>query len=82
MDDVMNFDKTKNKYHPTQKPTKLLETLINNSSNSYDLIFDGFMGSGSTGVACVKTNRNFIGIELDKHYFDIAKKRIEGAKNE
>ena len=65
------------KLHPTQKPIDLLEFYINNSSMENDLILDPFMGSGSTGVACVNTNRNFIGIELDKNYFEIAKERIE-----
>lgn len=65
--------------HPTQKPVELLEYLINTYSNEGDTILDNTMGSGSTGVACVNTNRNFVGIELDKQYFDIAKKRIGDA---
>lgn len=65
------------KKHPTEKPTELLEFYIKNSSNSGDVVLDPFMGSGSTGVACVKTGRNFIGIELDEKYFNIAKERIE-----
>ena len=52
---------------------------IEKSSDEGAVVFDGFMGSGSTGVACVNTNRNFVGIELDDGYFNIAKKRIEGA---
>ena len=52
------------------------------SSDEGSVVFDGFMGSGSTGVACVNTNRNFIGIELDEGYFNIAKKRIEEAVND
>lgn len=63
--------------HPTQKPVALLEELIKTFTNEGDTILDNCMGSGSTGVACVNTNRNFIGIELDKTYFDIAKNRIE-----
>lgn len=63
--------------HPTQKPVALLEYLINVYTNEGDLVLDFTMGSGSTGVACMNTNRNFIGIELDKKYFDIAKDRIE-----
>lgn len=63
--------------HPTQKPTELLQQLIELYSNENDLILDCFMGSGSTGVACINTNRKFIGIELDENYFNIAKERIE-----
>lgn len=65
------------KLHPTQKPVELLEYLIKTYSNEGDVILDFTMGSGTTGVACIHTNRNFIGIELDKNYFDIAKNRIE-----
>ena len=63
-------------YHPTQKPIALLEYLIKTYTNENDLVLDNCMGSGSTGVACRNTNRNFIGIELDKNYFEIAKRRI------
>ena len=79
---VLNYKivSDKEKVHPAQKPTKLIEDLILGFSNENDTILDCFMGSGSTGVACVNTNRNFIGIELDKGYFDIAEKRIEEAK--
>ena len=68
----------KNKLHPTQKPVELLEYLIKTYTNENDLVLDNCMGSGSTGVACVNTNRDFIGIELDKDYFNIAKQRITG----
>lgn len=68
--------------HPTQKPTALLEDLLKTFSNEGDRVLDFTMGSGSTGVACMHTNREFIGIEKDKHYFDIAKDRIENADNE
>lgn len=71
-----------NKLHPTQKPVELMQFYITNSSKENEIVLDPFMGSGSTGVACVNTNRNFIGIELDKNYFEIAKKRILGEKNE
>ena len=64
-------------YHPTQKPVALLEYLIKTYTNENDLVLDNCMGSGSTGVACKHTNRNFIGIELDEKYFNIAKERIE-----
>ena len=67
-----------NKNHPTEKPVSLMEYYITNSSNVGDTVLDPFMGSGSTGVACLNTNRNFIGMELDKNYFEIARKRIKG----
>ena len=63
--------------HPTQKPVPLLEWLIKTYSNEGDTVLDSTMGSGSTGVACMNTNRRFIGIERDEKYFAIAKERIE-----
>ena len=63
--------------HPTQKPVPLLEYLIKTYTNEGDLVLDFTMGSGSTGVACLNTNRRFVGIELDENYFNIAKNRIE-----
>lgn len=74
--DIIKANRTGNKLHPTEKPVDILELFIKNSSNENAVVFDGFMGSGSTGVACVNTNRNFIGIELDENYFNIAKERI------
>ncbi len=71
----------KDKLHPTQKPIDLLDVLITNSSLEDEIVFDPFMGSGSTGVACINTNRNFIGIELDEQYFNIAQERIKQAKS-
>ena len=68
------------KKHPTEKPVDLMKIFIENSSNVGDVVLDPFMGSGSTGVACVNTGRNFIGIELDKQYFDVAEKRIKEAE--
>ena len=68
--------------HPTQKPVPLLEYLIRTYTNEGETVLDFTMGSGSTGVACVNTNRRFIGIELDEGYFNIAKKRIEEAYDE
>lgn len=62
--------------HPTQKPVKLCEWLINTYSNEGDLVLDNCMGSGTTAVACIRTKRNFIGFELEKEYFDIANERI------
>ena len=63
--------------HPTQKPVPLFEYLIKTYTNEGETVLDNCMGSGTTGVACINTNRNFIGIELDEDYFNIAKKRIE-----
>lgn len=68
-----------NKYHPTEKPVDLLKVLIENSSHAGDVVLDPFMGSGSTGVACLDTGRKFIGIEIDKKYFDVADTRINEA---
>lgn len=66
----------KNKLHPTEKPVEILKCLIENSSNEHDIVLDPFMGSGTTGVACLYTDRYFVGIELDKKYFDVAEKQI------
>lgn len=76
---VLEYKKDNDGYHPTQKPVALLEDLIQTYSNEGNTVLDFTMGSGSTGVACVNTNRHFIGIELDEGYFNIAKKRIEEA---
>ena len=70
-------DKQKSSLHPTQKPVALMEYLIKTYTNEDELVLDFTMGSGTTGVACKKLNRNFIGIELDAGYFEIAKKRID-----
>lgn len=77
---VLEYAKDNDGYHPTQKPVKLLEDLIQTYSNEGNTILDFTMGSGSTGVACINTGRNFIGIELDKGYFDIAQERIQAAQ--
>ena len=77
---VFEYKKDNDGYHPTQKPVALLEDLIQTYSNEGNTVLDFTMGSGSTGVACVNTNRNFIGIELEQEYFDIAKKRINDAR--
>ena len=74
-----NRDKDRG-YHPTQKPVELLEYLIETYTKEDDLVLDFTMGSGSTGVACLQTNRNFIGIELEPKYFEIAEQRIKEAK--
>lgn len=68
--------------HPTVKPVNIIKNFIVNSSQEGEVVLDCFMGSGSTGVACVNTNRDFIGIELDEKYFNIAKERIEVAQRE
>ena len=79
---IQRFNTEKNKStHPTQKPIALLEYLIKTYTNDGETVLDFTCGSGSCGVACVNTNRNFIGIELDKGYFDIAEKRIKEAQN-
>ena len=77
---ILKHKKDYNGYHPTQKPVLLLEDLIKTFSNENDLVVDLTMGSGSTGVACKNTNRNFIGIEKDPEYFKIAEKRIDVIK--
>lgn len=76
---ILKYKKDYNGYHPTQKPILLLEDLIKTFSNEGNLVVDLTMGSGSTGVACLNTKRNFIGIEKDDKYFEIAKKRIADA---
>lgn len=78
---VLEYPKDGGGYHPTQKPVKLLEDLVQTYSNEGDIVLDFTMGSGSTGVACMNTDRRFIGIELDDSYFKIAKNRIEEALN-
>lgn len=65
--------------HPTQKPVALIEYLIKTYTNEGEVILDFTMGSGTTGVGCVNTNRSFIGIEMDDKYFDIAENRIKDA---
>ena len=70
-------DKDGKNIHDTEKPVELMEVLVNNSSQENELVLDPFMGVGSTGLACIKNNRNFIGIEIDENYFNIAKSRLE-----
>ena len=74
---TLEFKRDKDKYHPTQKPVALMEYLIKTYTNENETVLDFTMGSGTTGVACVNTNRKFIGIEMDETYFDIASERIE-----
>ena len=76
---ILEFNRERGK-HPTQKPVALMEYLIKTYTNESQTVLDFTMGSGSTGVACVNTGRNFIGIELDKDYFNIASERIKQSK--
>lgn len=77
---IITFSKEFSGFHPTQKPVRLLEYLIKTYSNEGEIVLDNTMGSGSTGVAAINTNRRFIGIELDDKYFEIATKRIQEAE--
>ena len=74
--EIIEFGLDKDSFHPTQKPIALMEYLIRTYSNEGETVLDNCMGSGSTGIACMNTNRRFIGIEKEKKYFDIATKRI------
>lgn len=75
--DFPNCRNRKKNTHPTEKPVDLLEYLIKTYTQEGEVVLDNCMGSGSTGIACLNTNRDFIGIELDSNYFSIAKERIE-----
>jgi site-specific DNA-methyltransferase (adenine-specific) len=77
--EIIEFGLDSNTIHPTQKPVELMEYLIRTYSNPGEVVLDNCMGSGTTGVAAVQINRKFIGIEMDQEYYEIAKKRIEGA---
>lgn len=77
---VLRFNSVQSPVHPTQKPVALYEYLIQTYTNEGDTVMDFCMGSGTTGVACVKLNRNFIGMEINPTYFEIAKRRIEEAQ--
>ena len=79
---IIQFKRDKERFHPTQKPVALLEYLIKTYTNEGDTVLDNTMGSGSTGVACVNTGRDFIGIELNEEYFKIAFDRIKKAEKE
>ena len=79
---LFSSDKQKSALHPTQKPVALMEYLIKTYTNEGDTVLDFTMGSGTTGVACVNTRRDFIGIELDENYFGIAQGRIKEAQKE
>lgn len=75
---ILKFKKDKKHLHPTQKPVALLEYLIKTYTNENEIVLDNCMGSGSTMVACINTNRRYIGIEKDEHYFEIAVNRVSG----
>lgn len=77
---ILEFNSVSKREHQTQKPVPLLEYLIRTYTNEGETVMDNCMGSGTTGEACVKTGRNFIGMELDPVYFEIAKRRIEEAQ--
>ena len=76
----INYTDVKNKLHQAQKPIELIQRMLLNDTDKGDLVLDSFMGSGSTGVACLQEGRRFIGIELDPKYFEVAKRRIEEAQ--
>jgi site-specific DNA-methyltransferase (adenine-specific) len=73
-------DKQKSSLHPTQKPVALFEYLIKTYTNESDIVLDNCIGSGTTAIACINTNRNFIGFELDENYYNIANERIKSAQ--
>jgi len=80
---VLYFSKSvSNSLHPTQKPVDLFRYLIKTYTNENDLVLDSFMGSGTTAIACIKENRNFVGSELDQEFFEIAKQRIENEQKQ
>ena len=74
---IIKFNRARNGLHPAQKPVDLLEWLVKTYTNKNDLVLDFAMGSGSTGVACLNTNRRFIGIELNENYFNISYDRLK-----
>lgn len=86
--DILSVPNTKSKdkngknLHDTEKPVELMQILVENPSKENDIVIDPFMGIGSTGLACVNTNRKFIGIELDNNYYDIAKNRLSKQLNQ
>ena len=76
--DVWEFKRVagKGQLHQNQKPVEMIEQCIEKHSNENDVVFDGFMGSGTTAIACINTNRNYIGFELDEEYYETSIKRI------
>lgn len=79
---VLEFANVESKAHPAEKPFDLIACLVENSSNAGEIVLDPFMGSGVCGEVCVKTNRKFVGIELDEKYFNLCKERIGRANDE
>ncbi len=79
---VNNDNSGKNKYHPTQKPVDMFEYLIKTYSNEGDLVLDNCMGSGTTVISAINTNRRYIGIEREWEYFDIARQRVKEKEND
>ena len=79
--EIIEFGLDKDSVHPTQKPVALMEYLIRTYTNKGEVVLDNCMGSGTTGVACINTNRQFIGIEMNDNYFKIAEERINNIKN-
>jgi DNA modification methylase len=77
---IIKIQREKTKMHPTQKPVELFEYLIKTYTNEGDIVLDNCMGSGTTAIACMNTNRNFIGFEIDKRYYDIILERIKNHK--
>jgi len=73
---ILEFPRDKDKYHPTQKPVALIEYLIRTYSNENEVVLDNCMGSGTTAIACLNTNRRFIGMELNENYYQIARQRV------
>lgn len=73
---IFRIDNVRNKTHPTEKPLKLMRALVENSSKENEIVLDPFMGTGSVGMACIASNRKFIGIEIDPKYFNVAKQRM------
>jgi len=80
--DIIQFDRDAEQQHPTQKPVDLFRYLIKTYSNEGETVFDGYMGSGTTAIACIAEKRNYIGSELSNEYFEIATKRIENARSQ
>jgi site-specific DNA-methyltransferase (adenine-specific) len=79
---IIRFTGDQKIVHPTQKPVALMEYLIRTYTNKGDVVLDNTMGGGTTGVACMNTGRQFVGMEMDTEYFEIARKRIEAAANQ
>jgi site-specific DNA-methyltransferase (adenine-specific) len=79
---ILKYSRSGNIHHPTEKPIDLLGFLILKSTSQEDTVFDPFMGSGSTAIACIRTKRNFIGAELDPKHFETAERRVDKEQNQ